>query len=55
MKVLIDMNLSPAWVQALDDHGFEALHWSSVGDGRAPDSVVLAWAKDNGYIVFTNT
>ena len=54
MKVLIDMNLSPSWVQALDDHGFEALHWSSIGDGRAPDSVVLAWAKGNGYIVFTN-
>jgi predicted nuclease of predicted toxin-antitoxin system len=54
MKVLIDMNLSPSWVQALEDHGFEVLHWSSVGDGRAPDSVVLAWAKDNGYIVFTN-
>jgi predicted nuclease of predicted toxin-antitoxin system len=54
MKVLIDMNLSPSWVQALEDQGFEALHWSSVGNGRAPDSVVLAWAKDNGYIVFTN-
>ena len=54
MKVLIDMNLSPSWVRALEDHGFEALHWSSVGDGRAPDSVVLAWAKDNDYIVFTN-
>ena len=54
MKVLIDMNLSPSWVQALEDHGFEALHWSSVCDGRAPDSVVLAWAKDSGYIVFTN-
>jgi predicted nuclease of predicted toxin-antitoxin system len=54
MKVLIDMNLSPSWVQALEDRGFLALHWSSVGDGGAPDAVVLAWAKNNGYIVFTN-
>jgi predicted nuclease of predicted toxin-antitoxin system len=54
MKVVIDMNLSPSWVQALEDRGFEALHWSSVGDGRAPDAVVLAWAKENGYVVFTN-
>jgi predicted nuclease of predicted toxin-antitoxin system len=54
MKVLIDMNLSPSWVQALEDRGFPALHWSSVGDGGAPDAVVLAWAKENGYVVFTN-
>ena len=54
MKVLIDMNLSPSWVQALEDHGFEALHWSSVGDDRAPDSIVLSWAQDNGFVVFTN-
>ena len=54
MKVLIDMNLSPSWVQALEDHGFPALHWSSVGDGGVPDAVVLGWAKENGYVVFTN-
>lgn len=54
MKVLIDMNLSPSWVQALEDHGFQALHWSSVGDGGAADTVVLGWAKQNGYVVFTN-
>ena len=54
MKVLIDMNLSPSWVQALEDHGFQALHWSSVGDGGAADTVVLGWAKENGYVVFTN-
>jgi predicted nuclease of predicted toxin-antitoxin system len=54
MKVLIDMNLSPSWVQALEDRGFQALHWSSIGDGGAPDPVVLGWAKENGYVVFTN-
>ena len=54
MKVLIDMNLSPSWVQALEDRGFQARHWSSVGDGDAPDTVVLGWAKENGYVVFTN-
>jgi len=54
VKVLIDMNLSPAWVPALASHGISADHWSSVGDGRAPDRVVLEWAHDNGYVVFTN-
>jgi len=55
MKVLIDMNLSPSWVQALEDPGFQAVHWSSIGDGGAPDTVVLGWAKENGYIVSPTT
>jgi predicted nuclease of predicted toxin-antitoxin system len=54
VKVLVDMNLSPSWVQALEDHGFPAIHWSSVGDGSAPDSVVLEWAHDNAHVLFTN-
>ena len=54
MKVLVDMNLSPSWVPVLERNGFSAVHWSTTGDGRAPDPVVLGWARDNGYIVFTN-
>ena len=54
MKVLVDMNLSPSWVPILERNGFSAVHWSAAGDGRAPDPVVLGWARDNGYIVFTN-
>ena len=48
------MNLSPAWVQALDARGFDAIHWSNLGDGGAPDSQLLEWAHDNGRVVFTN-
>ena len=54
MKVLVDMNLSPLWVEYLADHGIDALHWSSVGDSRAEDSVVMGWAREHGYIVFTH-
>ena len=54
MKVLVDMNLSPLWVRALESHGFSAIHWSSVGDGRATDSEVMNWAQKNGHIVITN-
>lgn len=32
MKVLIDMNLSPLWVQFFIDAGIEAVHWSTIGD-----------------------
>jgi predicted nuclease of predicted toxin-antitoxin system len=34
-KVLVDMNLSPEWVPLLIGCGFEAIHWSTVGNPRA--------------------
>lgn len=54
MKLLIDMNLSPDWVPVLSAVGIEAIHWSTVGDPRAPDRTIFAWAKENRFIVFTN-
>jgi len=54
MKIVIDMNLSPDWVKVLDRAGWEAVHWSSVGDMRATDDVIMSWAREHGYIVFTH-
>ncbi len=54
MKFLIDMNLSPLWVGFLDDQGFEAVHWSEVGQPRAADSEIFDFAAMNGWIVFTH-
>jgi predicted nuclease of predicted toxin-antitoxin system len=54
MKIVIDMNLSPAWVNAFADVNIEAIHWSTVGDPKATDRVIMQWAKAQGYIVFTN-
>ncbi len=31
MKLLVDMNLLPRWVEALQAVGVEARHWSTVG------------------------
>jgi predicted nuclease of predicted toxin-antitoxin system len=53
-KILVDMNLSPAWVPVLVRHGWAAVHWSDVGDPRATDRVLMDWALANGYIVFTH-
>ena len=53
MKILIDMNLSPHWVSVLKKSGYEAIHWSTVGDPGAPDEEILNWAKSHGYIIFT--
>lgn len=54
MKILIDMNLSPYWVTVFHSHNIEAVHWSSVGDAREKDAVIMEWAKTHGYIVFTH-
>jgi predicted nuclease of predicted toxin-antitoxin system len=54
MKFLIDMNLSPRWVPFLASQGFEAVHWSNIGPASSPDSKILEYADDHGYIVVTH-
>lgn len=54
MKLLIDMNLSPRWVATLAAAGFEAAHWSSVGQPNAADSQIMAYAAANGFVVLTH-
>ena len=54
MKILIDMNLSPDWCQALSQFGIESIHWANVGEPTAPDSILMEWAKTNDYVVFTH-
>lgn len=54
MKLLVDMNLSPAWCGALENHGCEALHWSGIGDARASDVATMTWAREHGFIVLTH-
>jgi predicted nuclease of predicted toxin-antitoxin system len=54
MKILIDMNLSPAWVAVLEEAGHTASHWSNIGALNAPDREVLLWAKANDYVLFTH-
>lgn len=53
MKLLIDMNLSPRWVNILREAGIHAEHWSTIGPGYAPDSEIMAYAKNHGCIVLT--
>jgi predicted nuclease of predicted toxin-antitoxin system len=54
MKILLDMNLSPEWCDVLARHGWETVHWSAVGDPRAPDSTLMSWARAHGYVVLTH-
>ncbi len=48
------MNLSPDWVGKLAAMGHEAVHWSAVGDPRAPDVEIMGFAAEFGWVVFTH-
>ena len=54
MKILVDMNLSPDWVAVFNEAGWEAVHWSQVGNPRATDVEIMAWVKERQHIVFTH-
>jgi len=54
VKLLVDMNLSPSWVDRLARHGFEAVHWSTIGAPTAPDVEILTWANEHAFVLITN-
>jgi predicted nuclease of predicted toxin-antitoxin system len=54
IRLVVDISLSPIWVDVFSGHGWSAVHWSTVGDPRAKDRTVMAWARENGYVVFTH-
>jgi predicted nuclease of predicted toxin-antitoxin system len=54
VKILLDMNLTPDWVDYFAAWAIEAVHWSIVGDPRADDSVIMDYARQAGMVVFTH-
>jgi predicted nuclease of predicted toxin-antitoxin system len=54
VKIAIDMNLSPSWAEYLNAAGVEAKHWSTLGDSKALDRVIMAYAREREWIVFTH-
>jgi len=48
------MNLSPEWRPFLEENGFEAVHWSVIGDGNASDETIMQWARDHEHVVLTH-
>lgn len=53
MKFVIDMNLSPRWVQFLTEAGHEGVHWSAVGAHDDPDGKTVDYAIANSCVVLT--
>lgn len=54
MKLLIDMNLSPSWVEVLSQAGIQAVHWTAVGAADALDADIMRYAHEHGFCVFTH-
>ena len=54
MKVLVDMNLSPAWVPAFQTLGLRAVHWSQLGDKNADDEEIFRFAAQEAFIIVTH-
>ncbi|HWY20136.1 MAG TPA: DUF5615 family PIN-like protein [Candidatus Acidoferrum sp.] len=48
------MNLSPRWIATLNNAGWEAVHWSTVGKGSELDSEIMRYAAHHGYVVLTH-
>jgi predicted nuclease of predicted toxin-antitoxin system len=54
MKLLIDMNLSPAWMQCFSKHDIHAVHWQELGAVTASDGTIMEYARTHDCIVFTH-
>ena len=54
MRLLVDMNLSPRWVDALTGAGIEAVHWATLGAANASDAQIMAYARENDCVVLTH-
>jgi predicted nuclease of predicted toxin-antitoxin system len=48
------MNLSPRWADWLTRHGFEGIHWSTIGAANAPDHEILSWVRAHGRVLITH-
>jgi predicted nuclease of predicted toxin-antitoxin system len=54
VKILIDMNLTPAWVEFFAARDIASSHWSDVGDPKALDPEIMAFAREHRLVVFTH-
>ena len=54
MRFLIDMNLTPRWVEYLNGAGHKVQHWSSIGSASAKDREICQYAREHGFVLLTN-
>ena len=54
MNFLVDMNLSPRWVEEFHAAGWTCRHWKDVGPLTACDREIMSFAREQGFIVVTH-
>ncbi len=54
MRFIVDMNLSPRWIDWLRDAGMDAEHWSAIGEATDTDAVIMRTARERGAVVLTH-
>lgn len=54
MRILVDMNLTPRWVEYLNGAGHETYHWSLIGAASAKDREICEYARTNRLVLLTN-
>jgi predicted nuclease of predicted toxin-antitoxin system len=54
VKILIDMNLAPTWVEFFAARGFESVHWQTVGQHDADDAAIMTFAREHDFVLFTH-
>jgi predicted nuclease of predicted toxin-antitoxin system len=53
LKLLLDMNMPQRWLPALVARGHEARMWRELGDRRAPDTEIMAYAAQHEMSILT--
>jgi predicted nuclease of predicted toxin-antitoxin system len=53
LKLLFDMNLTPAFAGYFQERGIDARHWSNIGSHDAADEEIMTYATENDYVVVT--
>lgn len=54
MKLLLDMNIPPGLCEVFRNAGWDSVHWSDVGDGRASDAAILDHARTHRCVVVSH-
>jgi predicted nuclease of predicted toxin-antitoxin system len=54
VKIVVDMNLTPAWVEFFATHNIESTHWSDIGNPKALDPEIMDFARAHRLVVFTH-
>lgn len=48
------MNMPDVWTDFLRAAGHQAVHWSTIGDIRAEDTLIMEWARHQDHVVLTH-